>query len=209
MTHFTRKSRGNFPRISCRATLPTLETYGRDWTRVYAPRAVGDRLPANDRRGVEAAPLRDRATRRGRAVGRAHRARGRRGRRRTASCVLSLARMRRIDPVDVSARRCACRPAPSPRPCTSTRRGGVTVAGRFRVEGLEPGRRQHRDQRRRREGHSLRPHAQLGARPRGRARERRGARARTARSRRTTRASTCASSSSAARARSASSPRRR
>ena len=49
-------------------------------------------------------------------------------------------------------------------------RARAHLAGRLRVEGLEPGRRQHRHQRRRREGHPLRPHAPVGARAAGGAR---------------------------------------
>ena len=98
-----------------------LVEYGKDWTKVFPPAPsavafprttdeVSELLRLCTAHRVAVVPSGGRTGLAGGAVA----AQG--------ELVLSLARMRRMDPVDDWARRCACRRAPSPRRCTSTAR---------------------------------------------------------------------------------------
>ena len=144
-----------------------LAEYGRDWTKVYAPAPSAIAFPRTHRRGRAAARALQRARRAGGAVGRAHRARRRRGGGARASWCSRSRACARMDPVDVLGATVRVQAGAITEAvhqhCAPAR---AHLAGRLRVEGLEPGRRQHRHQRRRREGHPLRAHPPVGARAR-------------------------------------------
>ena len=152
-----------------RATSPSS---GRTGPRSTPPAPWAHHAPAGrPTRSPASSALANRLRRGDRAVGRAHGPGRRRGggERRAGG-------LARADAADgpgrcCSARRCACRRARVTEAVHSTAAPhGLTWPVDFASKGSQPGRRQHRHQRRRGEGHPLRAHAALGARPPGRPR---------------------------------------
>jgi hypothetical protein len=174
---FARALAESVPELATSVDPEDLATYGRDWTRVYEPRPslvafprsrdeVSRLLALANLHGVPVVPSGGRT---GLAAGAVAK---------DGELVLSLTRMRRMDPVDLSGPPCASRPARSPRRSTSTaRRTGSPGPSTSRRRARAHVGRQHRHERGRREGDPLRPHAAVGAGARGRHSRRRGARA--------------------------------
>ncbi len=145
-----------------------LAEYGRDWTRVYTPAPSAVAFPRTHGRGGPAAARC--ATRTAwRWCPRA----GARGSRRArwrpeGELVLSLQRMRRMDPVDLLGNTVRVQAgAVTEAVHQHCAQHGLTWPVDFASKGSSHGGRQHRHQRGRGEGHPLRAHAPVGARAPG------------------------------------------